>query len=282
MVKVDGNVPMPWDLLPDIPHGTIVVEKFYSEVLNQVIRCAIYLPPNYQSTRKRFPIFYLLHGGGDNYDGWVFDGNADNIMDYLISKRKSKEIVVVMPDGQVMTRKERHRLMVVRRRLMARRRQQTVSTATETTQLQRARRWQAISSMVSEKHADYFVKELVPFVESRYRVSRRTRAIAGLSMGGGQTLNLIASHPEMFKAAGMFSSGAVKQSRDRLSLVKDKIKRLKPIYVSCGNWDSILDRSRMLHSLLEELKVDHIYVEGDGGHIWSFWQKSLIDFVPYL
>jgi len=262
MVEVKGEEPMPWDQLPRISHGTVVIEKFYSETLEQVKSCAIYLPPSYWATEKRFPVFYLLHGGGDDYGSWVFDGNADNIMDYLISKGKSKEMVVVMPDGQIISLEERMRLRSLRGRSSAIRR--------------------VIRSMVSERHLDYFVKELMPFVESRYRISKEQRAIAGLSMGGAQTFNLITSYPDMFMAAGMFSSGPAEKARKRLPLVKDKIELLKLIYVSCGNWDSILENSRALNHLLEELKVPHIYVEGEGGHIWSFWQRSLIDFVTRL
>jgi len=262
MVEVKGEEPMPWDHLPQIAHGTVVIEKFYSEVLGQMKSCAIYLPPGYWTAEKRFPVLYLLHGGGDDYSSWVFDGNADNIMDYLISKGKSKEIVVVMPDGQVISLEERMRLASLRGRASAMRR--------------------VIRSMVSERHLNYFVEELMPFVESKYHVYKEQRAIAGLSMGAAQTLNLITFHPDMFIAAGMFSSGPAEKARKRLPLVKDKIELLKMIYISCGDWDSILENSRTLDRLLEELNVPHIYVEGDGGHIWPFWQRSLIDFVTRL
>jgi len=260
MVKVEGDEPMPWDLIPEITHGTVVIEKFYSEITKQVKCCTVYLPPSYRSTRKSYPALYLLHGGGDDYGSWVFDGNADHIMDYLISKRRAKEIIVVMPDGRTRTPEEMSKL-----RSLGGRQPSAVRAS--------------IRGMVSDRHINYFVNELMPFIESRYRILNGSRAIAGLSMGGAQTFNLLTFHPKMFSAAGMFSSGPADEARGRLPLIKDMIKRLKLIYVSCGKWDSILEITRSLHSLLEESEISHIYVEGDGGHIWSFWQRSLADFI---
>jgi enterochelin esterase family protein len=250
---------MPWDLAPKISHGTIVIEKFYSETLKQIKCCSIYLPPSYGSTRKSYPVFYLLHGGGGDYGSWVFDGKIDNIMDYLLSKAKTKEMIVVIPDGNVMPIGSY--LVNIR----------TFSAE-----------WERMMRIRAEKYSDYFFKDIVPFIESRYRVSKGARTIAGLSMGGMYTSNVILSHPEMFVAAGIFSSGASEDSRDRFASVRDQLKRYKLLYVSPGNWDFALEGSRKLHSILEELKISHIYVEGEGGHIWPLWQRSVVDFIPRL
>jgi enterochelin esterase-like enzyme len=111
-----------------------------------------------------------------------------------------------------------------------------------------------ITSMVSDEHLDYFVNELIPFVENKYRISK-SRVVAGLSMGGAQTFNLITSHPDKFKAVGMFSSGPAEEARDRLSLIRDQLRNLKPIYVSCGSWDSIIEHSRNIHKALRKYEL---------------------------
>lgn len=263
VVRVEGEEPMPWDLIPNIQHGTVVTEKIYSETLRQLKHCAIYLPPSYWSTGKLYPVLYLLHGGGGDYDEWLSNGNADNIMDYLISKGRSMETIVAMPDGQVMTPEERRRLRSLRSgRFSA--------------------SWKAVRSTISDRHANYFTNELLPFLESRYRAEREARAIAGLSMGGAQTFNLITRHPDMFIAAGMFSSamwGTADEAKGNLSSVRERIRKFRLLYLSCGNWDSLLEITKTLHSLLDELDIRHTCVEGEGGHNWAFWPRSLIDFM---
>jgi len=267
LVKVVGDEVMPWDLLPNIPHGSIVVEKLHSKTLDQIKRCSVYLPPTYHLTRKKYPVLYLLHGAGGDYNQWIYKGTADNIMDYLLSKGTSQEMIIVMPDGSVISDEEYMAIM----RLMAQGRGNS------------ERSNNVISSMVSDKHLDYFVKDLLPFVESKYRISKKSRTVAGLSMGGAQTFNLITSHPDLFKAAGMFSSGPAEEARDRLSLVRDQVRKYNPLYVSCGSWDSIIEHTRSIHKALQTSDVKHLYKEtDDGGHFWSVWQRNLTEFIPQV
>jgi enterochelin esterase family protein len=141
-----------------------------------------------------------LHGAGGDYNSWIYKGTADNIMDYLLYKGKSKEMIIVMPDGTVLSNEEYIKIM----RLIAQGR------------VYSERSNKVITSMISDQHLNYFVNDLIPFVESKYRISKESRIIAGLSMGGAQTFNLITSHPDMFKAAGMFSSGPTEEARNRL------------------------------------------------------------------
>ena len=258
VVNVQADEPMPWDVFSDIPHGKVVIEKFYSEVLKQVKGLTIYLPPGYKST-VRYSVLYLLHGASGDYLTWYFDERADNIMDYLIAKGRAKEMIVVMPDGNVMS--------TGAMRIGVR------PTATASPEERK---------IIAEKHVSYFVKEVMPFVESRYRVSKDSRAIAGLSMGGGQTLNLVTSHPEMFVAAGPFSAALSEDALNRLPSVREHLKGYKLVYVSCGNWDSLLERSRILSKKLDELGIQHIYYSDDFDHVMPFWQRSLTDFVSHL
>jgi len=266
-IKIEGKEPMPWDLIPNIPHGTVVRERFYSKVLDRVRHCFIYLPPGYRETRENYPILYLLHGGGGDYTRWIFDGYADNIMDFLISKGKTKEMIVAMPDGRVFSPEERKRFMRLRR-----------SGSPKVIE--------SIRKTMFERHAEYFVKEIMPFVESRYRVLKNLRFIAGLSMGAGQTFNLITSYPDMFVAAGLFSSAIVKIDFPDLDKIKsrltDELNKLKLLYISCGNWDALIESSRILHKMMTDLNIKHIYTEEEGGHTWTYWPKALIDFLIHL
>ena len=257
IVKVEAEKPMPWDMIPDIPHGTVTIEKIYSENLNQVKHCTLYLPPSYPTNAETYPVLYLLHGGGDDYSSWIFKGNADNIMDYLISKGKTKEMVVVMPDGQVMTPQER----------------ESKPPRNQITHRNR----------IYERHANYLVKEVMPFIESRYRVKTQSRSIAGLSMGGSQSLNVAMNHPELFNALGVFSSGSAERLLNRLPQVKDQLKTIKKIYISGSIYDTGLEIFRALHKTMEELKIPHSYEETqDGGHIWLVWQNALPRFLSFL
>ena len=267
LVKVEGEEAMPWDLIPNIPHGSIVIEKLRSETLDQIKRCSVYLPPNYHLTTKRYPVLYLLHGGGGDYNSWIYKGTADNIMDYLISKGEAKEMIIVMPDGSVISDEE---YMEYRR-------------LTATGRINAEKRNRYITSYVSDEHLDYFVKDLIPFVENKYRISKELRSVAGLSMGGAQTFNLITSHPNLFYAAGMFSSGQGEEALNRLPLVKDQLQNLNPIYVSCGSWDSIIEITRNIHKALQKYEIKHSYKEtDDGGHFWSVWQRNLAEFIPQI
>lgn len=265
IVKVEAEKPMHWDTIPTIPHGTVTIEKIYSETLKQVKRCTLYLPPSYQTTQETYPFLYLLHGGGDDYSSWVFKGNADNIMDYLISEKKTKEMVLVMPDGQVMTPEERSLIANIRRG--------TGPATNEAT----------LRDRVYERHVDYLVNEVVPFIESRYRVKPMSRSIAGLSMGGSQSLNVAMNHPELFNALGVFSSGSAERLLNKLPQAKDKLKTVRKIYLSGSIYDTGLEIFRALHKTMEELEIPHTYEETqDGGHIWLVWQNALPRFLSFL
>jgi enterochelin esterase family protein len=287
-IKVAGPEHMPWDLRPDIPHGTLVIEKFRSEVLKEVIpylggvaasdgpvaRVAIYLPPGYGSTQKKYPALYLLHSGGSDEDGgnhleWVSKGYADNIMDSLIASGKAKEMILVMPDRALWRAKEKRQLL-------------------EASGKDLEVLWEALN----ERSHRYVIDEVMPFVASRYRLSGEI-AVAGLSGGGGESLHLMTSNPETFIAAGVLSgSGGMIQSEDHepygtimrneLIAAKPKLGRVKLLYLACGNYDPHLDSMRTMHRMLDDLKIHHVYAESAGGHEWAFWSRSLVDFATRL
>jgi enterochelin esterase family protein len=287
-IKVEGTDDMPWDLRPDIPHGTLVIEKFRSEVLKEVrpylggvaasdgpvARCAIYLPPGYGSTKKSYPVLYLLHSGGSDEDGgnhleWVSKGYADNIMDSLIASGRAKEMILVMPDRALWTTKEKKQLLAAS-----------------------GKELEAMWEALNERSHRYVVDEVMPFVASRYRLSGEV-AVAGLSGGGGESLHLMTSNPETFIAAGVFSgSGGMIQSddhepygtimRNELAAAKPKLGGVKLLFLACGSYDPHLDSMRTMHRMLGDLKIDHVFAESDGGHEWPFWSRSLVEFASRL
>ncbi|MFX0054832.1 MAG: alpha/beta hydrolase-fold protein [Promethearchaeota archaeon] len=267
MVKVPGDEPQPWDLIKEIPHGTVVRETMYSETLKDFRYCNIYLPPNYNPAKK-YPIFYLLHGGGNDYANWLYDGTADRIMDYQIAKGKAKEMIVAMPDGNVMTQEDMARML---------------ASARATAQKED---WAAVTARSMESvfmgHLKYFVNDVMPFVESKYSING-SRAIAGLSMGAMQTYNLITASPELFNAAGLFSGGPPDQGA-RISAVKDQLEKYEIIYSAVGNVDKeeVREGMKSVQSLMDELGVPNKYFETMGGHIWAVWQRALVNFVELL
>jgi enterochelin esterase-like enzyme len=259
MVKVpsmDGT-PQPWDLLADIPHGIHLRETFFSPSLNMVKRCNVYLPPEYDPTRH-YPVFYLLHGGGNDYGHWIFDGTADNIMDFLLANKQTRELILVMPDGNVNP-------------IVARSGARPPDVSPE----EREKSLQT--------HEEYFVNDLIPFIEYRYKVNTSTRIIAGLSMGCGQTWQLITSRPDLFRAAGLFSGFAPK-AKERLSAIIDELTQYQLVFVAVGNRDhpGILKSMRKLPPVLDELKIKHQFFETEGGHIWAVWQRALIELLRSL
>ena len=144
-----------------------------------------------------------------------------------------------------------------------------------------------------DRRDEYYFGELMPLIESRYRASKETRFVAGLSGGAGETFELITSHPGTFVAGGMFS-GSVGMSRSEdyepfRTMVKDKLAGLKPdlarlklLYVSCGDYDPQRGPIGALRGIFDELGIRHVYMESEGGHQWPVWSRSLVDFVSRL
>jgi enterochelin esterase-like enzyme len=262
LVKVPGDTAMPWEEIPEIPHGTIVLEKVYSNTLQQLKPCAIYLPAGYSSTGKQYPVLYLLHGGGGNYLAWLFKGYVDNLLDTIFARSNVNEYVVVMPEGHVATPDEHYRALVTR------------DHATGDIP-------SFFHANFSERHVNYFVSDLLPCIEGKYHIADSQRVIAGLSMGSAQSLNVAMTHPELFQALGVFSGGSL--MLEKLRQANDNLKKIKQIYVSCGIYDTLLEGGRELHNTMKAREILHTYVEtDDGGHIWQVWRNALQTFLTIL
>lgn len=249
-----------------VPHGAVAQVFYDSTVLGRPRRMHVYTPPGYGASSDRYPVFYLLHGSGDSDQTWSALGRAGIILDNLIAARKAKPMVVVMPAGH------------------------TVVPATPASRLQ----------FVQE-----FLTDILPFVEKNYRVrtDRSSRAIAGLSMGGGQTLNIAMPHLEKFGYVGVYSAGLSgggggrgsaasgpaapygesweKQHQAVLDNASLK-KGLKLLWFGIGKEDAALANAHATADLLKKHGFNPVFHESDGGHTWPNWRDYLVIFAPQL
>jgi len=247
---------------PDVPHGTIHTETFTCQTTGITKRCCIYTPPGYEGTKKKYPVFYLLHGIGDDETGWKVKGSADNILDNMLAKGKMKPMIVVMPNGFLSGESPAEHI-------------QGGGTP-----------WKKMPD--AQKFDDYLVKDVMRVAEAKYRVraDRAHRAIAGLSMGGRQALDVGLNHLELFSSIGNFS-GAVHRTTpiEKYPVLKNaKLlnRRLKVFYHACGKDDWLFKVNKQLVNELSAAGVRHIFREMEGGHIWPLWKACLAEILPLL
>jgi len=236
---------------------------YHSKALQCFRRMHVYTPPGYESGKGKYPVFYLLHGAGDSDNAWSTVGRAGFIMDNLIAAKKAKPMVVVMPAGH-----------------------------TRASGFGGAR---SGSTNVDEFVQD-FMGDIVPHIEKNYRVmnDRDQRAIAGLSMGGGQTLSIAIPNLEKFAYVGVYSSGIFgiistnrtgptweEQHKDTLSNAKLK-KGLKLFWFGTGKDDFLVQTTRATVDMFKKNGFDVIYDETSGAHTWIVWRNYLHDFAPKL
>ena len=259
VLLVPGASPLPWEEHPDIPHGVVVEEKIMSRVLRAFVSCFIYLPPDYRDSNKKYPVFYLLHGGGDHAGAWVYDAYIDNVIDYLIAKGHIQPMIGVFPEGSG-------------------RKRGNVNWRDPAARAKRAK-----------LHEQYFLTEIMPLVESNYRVVAKGshRAISGLSMGASQTFQLALRHPHLFSFVAPLSNGASLDPDQPYNLRqvvidnKDAInKHFNHFYIAMGKNDHLLERAQKTIAIFKELGIQHQYNELPGAHTWKFWMDRVIDFLP--
>ena len=244
----------------DVPHGAIAEVTYHSKALQRPRRMHVYTPPGYESGKGKFPVFYLLHGAGDSDDAWTTVGRAGFILDNLIADKKAKPMIVAMPAGHT-----------------------------------RSAGFRAGSTNADEFVQD-FLTDIMPAVEKNYRVitDRDHRAIAGLSMGGGQTLNIAIPHLDQFAYIGVYSSGIFgivstnrtspafeDQYKDILDNAKLK-KGLKLFWFGTGKDDFLVQTTRATVDMFKNHGFDVTYDETTGAHTWIVWRNYLHDFAPRL
>lgn len=256
-VEVPGpqDKPLPHEMR-DVPHGAVAVHWYNSSATGGLRRVHVYTPPDYfKSTSKKYPVLYLLHGAGDNDSHWVAIGRANTILDNLIAAGKASPMIVAMPDGHP--------------RL-------ATSAGSEEDRLKSAALFETD-----------LLKEVIPLVESSYRVraDREHRAIAGLSMGGGQSLGVGLTHLERFAYVGAFSA-ALRNRDDVIAAlakdVKQTNRQLHLLWIACGKEDRLIEGSRQLSEALKKPGIVHELHETAGAHQWMVWRRYLADFAPRL
>ena len=241
-----------------------------SKILKGNRKYAVYLPPDYETSQRSYPVLYLLHGGGDDQTGWVQFGEVLNIADREILEGRATSMIIVMPDANTGTRGYFNDLKG---------------------------EW---------RYEDFFFEEFMPFVEKTYRIKtdKRYRAVAGLSMGGGGSFMYALHHPELFSAAcplsastGPLSLEATKawleqrnlQGTDEqvatyynrhsaLALVEampEDQKKAVRWYIDCGDDDFLFEGNSLIHIAMRKKEIPHEFRIHNGGHTWTYWRTAL-------
>jgi enterochelin esterase family protein len=224
-------------------------------------RIDVYTPPGYETAKGTYPVIYLLHGSGDTENGWVTIGRANLILDTLIAAGKAKPMILVMPYGRA---------------------RQDVYLGPVAP---------AAQPPDPKAFENDLLKDVMPFAEKFYRISAKPvdRAIAGLSMGGGQALSVGLHHLDIFHSVGAFSAGGglspeglETQYKDLLADAAATNQKLKFFYIACGRADRLFVGSQALHDMLAKHGIKHSFVPSEEGHVWRNWRNYLADFVPQL
>jgi enterochelin esterase family protein len=251
-----------------VPHGEIRKAWYSSTTVGSERRLHIYTPPGYDRGTTKYPVLYLLHGAGDEDAGWSTVGRAGFILDNLIADRKAVPMIVVMPNGSL------------------------PRPANLPAPTPGAPANPAVTQAMQERFTNELMKDVVPFVEKNYRVAAgaATRAIAGLSMGGGQTLRVISTHPDQFAYAAIWSAGLNPQATADfesraaafLGSAEKVNKRFALLSISVGDKDFAFEGSKNLSAVLTRHGVKHqLHVSG-GGHTWINWRNYLRDYAQVL
>jgi enterochelin esterase-like enzyme len=251
------------------PHGEIRTAWYQSKTLDAMRSVHIYTPPGYESGNAKYPVFYLLHGSGDDDAGWSSIGRAGFIMDNLLAAKKAKPMIVVMPNGSM------------------------PRPANLTPGAQRTPSMAAAMSQTQQKFVDELLNNVMPYVEKNYRVltTRENRALAGLSMGGGQTLATAPSHLDKFAYVGVFSSGVNQQATEGFlqrnaaffENPEKTNKMLKLFWIGVGERDTgALASAKNLAGLLKDRNIKHEFHQTEGGHTWINWRQYLHTYAQLL
>jgi enterochelin esterase-like enzyme len=249
-----------------------------SEILNMERKYAIYLPPDYETSQRSYPVLYLLHGGGDDQTGWIQFGEVKHIADKAIENGKATAMIIIMPDANTGIRGY-------------------TNDATGD--------W---------RYEDFFFDELMPFVEKKYRIKneKRYRAVAGLSMGGGGTYYYALHRPDLFASACPLSASARPMDKEGVKNylkqrgmaeaseqhITDWLKKydihatIKNMpedqkeeirwYIDCGDDDSLYEGNSLIHIAMKKNEIPHEFRIRDGRHDWTYWRQALPDVLHFI
>jgi MYXO-CTERM domain-containing protein len=244
-----ANLPVPpqgySQMKNNIPHGQVEVSLTYPTRNNGMQRVTVYRPPGF-SMDQRYPVLYLHHGIGGDEKVWTngAEGDADNVMDFLYSENKAKPMIVVMPDGNIDG-----------------------------------------ASDGFGAHTDVLINDLIPWIEMEYPTltDADSRAIAGLSMGGGQTFNIGFPNTDIFHYIGPFSAAPNTQNPQQSLVAEIKANNMKLIFISCGSTDGLINNSEKWVDFLTDNDIPHLYqIEPGQGHTPEVWNRSLYNFAQRI
>jgi enterochelin esterase family protein len=259
-LHVPGDASLSWEL-GDVPHGVVHHHFYHSAIVGDDRDYYVYTPPNYDAHAKAaYPVLYLLHGYSDDASGWTAVGRANVILDNLIAQGKAKPMLVVMTLGY---------------------------GAPEV--LLNGWRLQGHMDLFQknyERYREALLGEVIPAIESTYHVSkdRKDRAIAGLSMGGSETLFTGLNALDKFSYIGAFSAGGLNDdyAKDFPSLDASANDKIKVLWISCGVGDRLIKPNTALRDWLQSKGVNVHWVETPGVHQWQVWRRNLTNFAPML
>lgn len=266
LVQRDGTRYLPMLLVPGKRtenygearlHGNVSHPWYHSEILGMDRRLSVYTPYAYETCpKKKYPVLYLLHGAGGDEEAWISMGRAAQILDNLIEKGLAEPMIVVMPNGN------------------------PGQAAARTLNIpEKPIDWRV------QENRDLYVRslctEIVPFIEKNFRAIPKpgSRAIAGLSMGGGHTISASIMYPEMFDYICPLSAAGGASPEQIAALKKAGVKLY---FLACGNADFLFKGSEELHARLLEQGLEHEYFVSEGGHVWANWRLYLNTFAQKL
>lgn len=260
VVHVPGAAALAWEI-NSVPHGTVHHHFYKSGVVGDERDFYVYTPPGYDPKANRlYPVLYLLHGFSDDASGWTAVGRAHVILDNLIAQGKAKPMLIVMPLGYGAPE----------------------IVARNTTGM----RDPNLRQRNFDKFRDALLTEVIPEAEKAYRVARdrNARAIAGLSMGGAESLYVGLNALNRFAWVGAFSSGGLSEDFNASfpALDAKANAQLRLLWIACGTEDRLIENNRKLRDWLKAKGVRHQGIETPGAHTWMVWRRNLAEFVPLL
>ena len=238
-----------------VPHGAWATVRYFSKLTQTERQMQVYTPPGYNHDNRRYPVFYLMHGGGGNDTDWIVNMRANYILDNLIAQNKIVPMIVVMADGNVAP-------------------------------------FSFTYSVPEDVFPEELLGSIVPAIEQNYRVApgAKNRALAGLSLGGLWTLDTLLLDPGAFAYLGVFSSGWFPATRD--DLVQNHLDLLTNPAINKGTrllWITVGDTTDIAYNnnyatlaLFDQYHIKYTFVQGTGGHVWGVWRHNLFDFAPLL
>lgn len=252
----------------DVPHGSVAKVWYDSPSLGMQRRLTVYTPAGYENGKKRYPVFYLLHGMGGDENAWSELGRAAQILDNLIAQGKAEPMIVVMTNGNAA--------------LQAAPGESSLGYAAPSIQLPKT----------MEGSFETAFPEVVKFIDSTYRTipKKQSRAIAGLSMGGFHSMHISKQYPDMFDYIGLFSA-AIMPDRQVQSPIYDNLEEKlavqfakKPAlyWIAIGDKDFLYQANCEYRKMLDQKGYKYGYYETGEGHIWKNWRIYLTEFVPML